>query len=61
MKLVIYRCCGRLKVTTETNYYASIRDANSVLDMGEFEDENEVMQYFCENNLKSKSDFIIAT
>ena len=61
MKLVIYRCCGRLKVTTETNYYAPIRDANSVLDMGEFEDENEVINYFCDNGIKTKSDFIIAT
>lgn len=61
MKCVIYRCCGHLKVTTETNYYAPIRDANAVLDMSDFESENEVMDYFCDNGIKRKSDFIIAS
>lgn len=61
MKLVIYRCCGSLKVTTETNYYTPIRDANAVLDMSDFEDESEIINYFCDNCAKSKSDFIIAT
>ncbi len=57
--MVIYRECGRLKVTTEGNYNAIIRNARKVQDCGEFETPTEIIEYYCKYFGSNETDFIV--
>lgn len=59
MKQVIFKECGRLKVTTEQNYYAFVRDARKVQDCGAFDSPAEIIEYYCKWFGSQENDFIV--
>lgn len=59
MKLVIFRECGRLKVTNEQNFQAFIRNARMVQDCGSFDNPTEIIEYYCKYFGSKPDDFIV--
>lgn len=59
MKQVIFKECGRLKVTTEQNYNAFIRNARMVQDCGAFGSPAEIIEYYCKWFGSQETDFIV--
>lgn len=59
MKQVIFRECGRLKCTPESNYRAFVRDARKVQDCGSFNSPAEIIEYYCKWFESQETDFIV--
>ena len=58
-KYVIYRECGRLKVTPESNYRAFIRNARLVQDCSAFGSPAEIIAYYVKWFGSHETDFIV--
>lgn len=59
MKMVIYKALGVYCVTTEDNYNAHIQDARKIKRLDDFDNANEVVEYFCTHFGSKPEDFII--
>lgn len=59
MKQVIFKECERLKVTTEQNYNAFVRDSRKVQDCGSFDSPAEIIEYYCKWFGSQETDFIV--
>lgn len=57
--MVIFKAFGTYRVTSATNYYATIRDANQVQELRDFNSADEIIAYYCEHFGYKAEDFII--
>lgn len=59
MKLVIFKHGNTLSVTPENNYKARIMDARKIQSCAEFEDAQEIIEYYVRWFGSSPDDFIV--
>ena len=59
MKTVIYKALGIYYATTESNFYARIRDARLVQKLQDFNAAEEIIEYYCRYFGSKPEDFII--
>lgn len=59
MKTVIYKVNGIYYITTEANYNAAIQDARAIHKMQDFNNPEEIIDYYCTYCGSKPEDFII--
>lgn len=59
MKMVIYKALGTYYVTSESNFYAMVRDARAVQKCDDFNSADEIIAYYCKYFGSKADDFII--
>lgn len=59
MKTVIYKENGVYKTTTKENYNRTIRNAREIHTMYDFEDAEEIMEYYIKWFKCNREDFIV--
>lgn len=57
--MVIYGSLGGLKCTTKENYYSAIQDARKIMDCKDFENPQEIIEYYCKYFHSKPEDFIV--
>ena len=59
MKAVIYKALGVYYATSESNFYATVRDARAVQKLDDFSSAEEIIAYYCKHFGCKAENFII--
>ena len=59
MKTVIYKALGIYYATSESNYYAVVRNAREVQKLEDFNSAEEIIEYYCKYFGSKAEDFIV--
>lgn len=57
MKMIIFKEFGKYYCATRENYFACIKDANKVRKLADFENPEQIIEYYCKYCGSSPTDF----
>ena len=59
MKMVIYKIFNVYHCTTEENYNARVQNARAIKKLADFENAEEIIEYYCKYFNSKPEDFIV--